>query len=78
MKEVLSSSETSVLTKPHGVTFLKTPFFKKISVHIDSLIYTIPDCIVLLRFEVFKAVTMKNVVFWDIKTQFLPHKRPAG
>jgi hypothetical protein len=29
----------------------------------------------LVRFEVFTAVTMKNVVFWDIKTQFLPHRR---
>jgi hypothetical protein len=26
-------------------------------------------------FEVFTAVTMKNIVFWDIKTQFLPHRR---
>jgi hypothetical protein len=27
MKEALSSSETSVLTEPHGVTSQKTPFF---------------------------------------------------
>jgi hypothetical protein len=27
MKEALSSSETSVLTRPHGVTSQKTPFF---------------------------------------------------
>jgi hypothetical protein len=27
------------------------------------------------RFEVFTAVTMKNGVFWDIKTQFVPHRR---
>jgi hypothetical protein len=26
-----------------------------------------------VRFEVFTPVTMKNVVFWDIKTQFVPH-----
>jgi hypothetical protein len=26
-----------------------------------------------VRFEVFKAVTMKHAVFWDIKTQFVPH-----
>jgi hypothetical protein len=25
--------------------------------------------------EVFTAVTMKNVVFWDIKTQFVLHRR---
>jgi hypothetical protein len=25
--------------------------------------------------EVFTAVTMKNVVFWGIKTQFVPHRR---
>jgi hypothetical protein len=28
-----------------------------------------------VRFEVFVAVIMKNVVFWDIKTQFVPHRR---
>jgi hypothetical protein len=27
MKEALSSSETSVLKEPHGVTSQKTPFF---------------------------------------------------
>jgi hypothetical protein len=26
-------------------------------------------------FEVFTAVTMKNVVFWDIKPQFVLHRR---
>jgi hypothetical protein len=25
--------------------------------------------------KVFTAVTMKNVVFWDIKTQFVRHRR---
>jgi hypothetical protein len=28
-----------------------------------------------VRSEVATAVTMKNGVFWDIKTQFLPHRR---
>jgi hypothetical protein len=28
-----------------------------------------------VRFEVFTAVTMKNVVFWDIKPQFVLHRR---
>jgi hypothetical protein len=28
-----------------------------------------------VRFEVFTAVTVKNAVFWDIKTQFVLHKR---
>jgi hypothetical protein len=27
-----------------------------------------------VRFEVFTAVTMKNVVFWDINTQFVLHR----
>jgi hypothetical protein len=26
-------------------------------------------------FEVFTAVTMKNAVLWDIRTQFVPHSR---
>jgi hypothetical protein len=29
----------------------------------------------VVRFQVFTAVTMKNAVFWDIKTQFVPHTR---
>jgi hypothetical protein len=28
-----------------------------------------------IRFEVFTVVTMKNVVFWDIKPQFVLHRR---
>jgi hypothetical protein len=28
-----------------------------------------------VRVEAFTAVTMKNVVFWDIKTQFVLHRR---
>jgi hypothetical protein len=28
-----------------------------------------------VKFEVVTAVTMKNVVFWDIKTQFVLHRR---
>jgi hypothetical protein len=31
--------------------------------------------ILCVKFEVFTAVTMKNVVFWDIKTQFVLHRR---
>jgi hypothetical protein len=26
-------------------------------------------------FEVFTAVTIKNAVFWDVKSQFVPHRR---
>jgi hypothetical protein len=29
----------------------------------------------IVRFGVFTALTMKNVVFWDIKTQFVHHRR---
>jgi hypothetical protein len=28
-----------------------------------------------VRFEVSTAVTMNNVAFWDIKLQFVPHRR---
>jgi hypothetical protein len=41
--------------------------------------------VVYVRFEVFTAVTMGNAVFWDIETQFVPHRNitsplqsPAG
>jgi hypothetical protein len=26
-------------------------------------------------FEVFTAVTMNNAIFWDIRTQYVPHRR---
>jgi hypothetical protein len=29
----------------------------------------------VVKFEVFTALTMKNGVFWDIKTQFVPNRR---
>jgi hypothetical protein len=28
-----------------------------------------------VKFEVLTAVTMENVVFWDIKTEFVPHRK---
>jgi hypothetical protein len=28
-----------------------------------------------VRFEVFTAVTIKNGVFWDMRIQFVPHRR---
>jgi hypothetical protein len=28
-----------------------------------------------VRYEVFTAVTIKNVVFWNIKAQFVSHRR---
>jgi hypothetical protein len=31
--------------------------------------------VTFVRFEVFSAVAMKNAVFWNIKTQFIPHRR---
>jgi hypothetical protein len=30
---------------------------------------------IIVKFDVFTAVTMKNAVFWDIETQFVPHRR---
>jgi hypothetical protein len=31
-----------------------------------------------MTFEGFKAVTMKNAVFRDIKSQFVPHRKYAS
>jgi hypothetical protein len=39
MKEALSSSETSVLTEPHGVTSQKTPFFVNAHVSVCGQCY---------------------------------------
>jgi hypothetical protein len=47
------------------------PFGKKTK-H-DTSVHAIQS--ISVRFEVFIAVTMKNVVFWDIRTQFVLHGR---
>jgi hypothetical protein len=39
MKEALGSSETSALTRPHGVTSQKTPFFIVTAVETSILTY---------------------------------------
>jgi hypothetical protein len=39
------------------------------------MIFEIIHVHINLTFEVFTAVTMKNVVFWDIKSQFVLHRR---
>jgi hypothetical protein len=55
-------------SSPTNAYAVRTPFSDRISkycVHLDSC----------LRFEVFPAVTNKNSVSLDIKTQFVPHRR---
>jgi hypothetical protein len=37
--------------------------------------FTTTHCPVHVRSEVLTAMTMKNAVFWDIKAQFVPHRR---
>jgi hypothetical protein len=34
-----------------------------------------PEVVTDVRFEIFTALTVKNVVFWDIKPQFVLHSR---
>jgi hypothetical protein len=38
----------------------------------------LPELGVSLRFVVSTVMTMMNVVFWDIKPQFIPHRRHYG
>jgi hypothetical protein len=40
----------------------------------SRLRYRVQPVNAMLKFEIFTAVTMKNAVFWDIKTQFIPHR----
>jgi hypothetical protein len=35
----------------------------------------VPAYYLYVRFEVVTAVTKKNPVLWDIKTQFVPHRK---
>jgi hypothetical protein len=58
------TSVTSTLKKETGFRFLRNVGTDK------TAWYNIPEMYV--RFEVLTAATMKNAVFWDIKTQFVP------
>jgi hypothetical protein len=61
LNAVLSGSRAG--TELHAATCQKSPLTE---------LQTSP---VYVRFEVFTAVTMKNAVFWDIKTKFVPHRK---
>jgi hypothetical protein len=39
---------------------------------------TEPSRLLICKISVFMAVTMKNAFFWDIKTQFVLHRRHAA
>jgi hypothetical protein len=68
----ISEVENRLSKKPahglHGAISQKTAFFIVTDVRSSN-----PT--ILARFEDFTAVTMKNFVFWDIKPQFVPHRR---
>jgi hypothetical protein len=42
---------------------------------LTNFLATAEQTLFFVRFEVYTAVTMKNGVFWDIKTQFVLHRR---
>jgi hypothetical protein len=79
----------SVRTKPGNTVLYNTVRViscpvRAISFKISAVVVANVDgCVVrvrktaqhLLRSDGFTAVTMKNVVFWDIITQFVPHSR---
>jgi hypothetical protein len=39
------------------------------------VLLTFREHIIYVRYEIFTTVTMKNAVFRDIKSQFVPHRR---
>jgi hypothetical protein len=79
---LLRRSDLGANLRSYHDIFLQEPTEKKSiwTGHLGALIFFV----VLLnvkqenytaRFEVFTAVTMKNPVFWDIKSQFVIHRR---
>jgi hypothetical protein len=52
-------------------TITSPPAFELIRIGLGGVLQNVG----LVRFEVFTAVSMKNAVFWDVKTLFIFHRR---
>jgi hypothetical protein len=64
--------------KQFDFDFRKAKIFLRLTKHYAMEVYGGVDVQIhmfSIRFDVFTAVTMKNVVFWDIKLQFVLHRR---
>jgi hypothetical protein len=62
--------------KPKGKRPLVRPRHRRVyNITMDLLEMGLGELDWTVRFQVFTAVTTKNAVFWDIKTQFLPHRK---
>jgi hypothetical protein len=76
---VLSYTVFSLLMNSIRFDQCRCPVFNfwkvlQVSLHtLNSAFYIVLS--VNVKFEVYTAVTMKNVVFWDINTQSVPHRK---
>jgi hypothetical protein len=52
--------------------------FLSTGIHTNLTLQKLRNCavpVLFVRFEVFTAVNMKNGVFWEIKSQFVPRRK---
>jgi hypothetical protein len=83
MMEAKYFLETSVLTtatrrhivKDSILQILLCSYIGDLMINYQAINKSTQNNINVARFDVFTAVTMKNVVLWDIKFQFVPHRR---
>jgi hypothetical protein len=62
-------SAQTVFLSSHISTYTYTRIANKLAQREKVMVY------VLVEFEVSRAVTRKNIVFWNIKTPFIPHRK---
>jgi hypothetical protein len=73
--ELLCAVSAATCSHSSNMVTLNVNIWYTVTLRLQRVLNDDNNLILHVRFEVLTTVTMKNVVFWDIKTQFVTHRR---